>query len=520
MSQLRVGQALGTSATADLGFDTYQVSTVAATTFTLTLPTAVGQDGSLLSVTRTDTTSGSYVVAAAGGQTINGQASITLQPRTSVAIFAMGGAWFTRASNKAQRLGGALFVDATFGNDSTGLPYRGDFPYLTPAAAVAAAAAGDTVFIRPGTYSLAAGITLPTNVSLAGSSPNDTKLQMLGLTGSATAVTMGNGCELSNVGVSMSSVTAGVTLTGVLFPGTTNLDARMTFVTVDVDLSGGAAADTLVGTAILVQGTGVATNRRWVNLVSCSGTVRGAGDGAKHGILLDTAAGTFSVEDGEFGAYQVVTSATAATYGGAECNGASGVLTLRGCSLLGSLLGSPGAATAFDISQTTGTIELVGGTALLGSNSTTASNSANSLGFTTWGGSAGRDITMTWIATVQANATREVPLGTTFVATPAALADTAVNTRFSRPTVVGMLQVRFGTGPGAGTVTIGIVKNAAAPPVPLSTSISVGLPPAPGPATDLVHSAAFAPGDSVALAVQNNNANTSFAFFRVTVQTY
>lgn len=45
-----------------------------------------------------------------------------------------------------------IFVDATFGNDATGTPYNIAKPFQTIQAAVAAAGAGDTIYVYPGNY--------------------------------------------------------------------------------------------------------------------------------------------------------------------------------------------------------------------------------------------------------------------------------------------------------------------------------------------------------------------------------
>jgi hypothetical protein len=45
-----------------------------------------------------------------------------------------------------------VWVDSVFGNDATGLRQRQDKPFLTVAAACAAASSGDLVYVRPGTY--------------------------------------------------------------------------------------------------------------------------------------------------------------------------------------------------------------------------------------------------------------------------------------------------------------------------------------------------------------------------------
>lgn len=50
-------------------------------------------------------------------------------------------------------VGNTIFVDAVYGNDSTGTRQRQDLPFLTIAPAVAVASEGDFIVIRPGNYS-------------------------------------------------------------------------------------------------------------------------------------------------------------------------------------------------------------------------------------------------------------------------------------------------------------------------------------------------------------------------------
>jgi hypothetical protein len=49
--------------------------------------------------------------------------------------------------------GKLVWVDSVYGSDSTGLRERADFPFLTLRAAMLAASSGDTVAVRPGSYS-------------------------------------------------------------------------------------------------------------------------------------------------------------------------------------------------------------------------------------------------------------------------------------------------------------------------------------------------------------------------------
>jgi hypothetical protein len=63
--------------------------------------------------------------------------------------------------------GNTLWVDATFGNDSTALIDRQDKPFATVGAAIAAVSSGDLIMIRPGQYP-EEGLTLPQGVSMEG----------------------------------------------------------------------------------------------------------------------------------------------------------------------------------------------------------------------------------------------------------------------------------------------------------------------------------------------------------------
>lgn len=62
-----------------------------------------------------------------------------------------------QAIDAANVVGNTLFVDTENGNDSTGTA-NGSKPYLTIAAARSAASSGDTIVVRPGTYSVSATI--------------------------------------------------------------------------------------------------------------------------------------------------------------------------------------------------------------------------------------------------------------------------------------------------------------------------------------------------------------------------
>ncbi len=103
--------------------------------------------------------------------------------------------------------GKVIFVD-TAGNDGTGTRGREDLPFATIGGALAAAGltAGDTIFLRPGTFAAAAAtkVTLPTGVHLIGSGMNVSTLT--GTVGSAAALVVpGTGSVIANLTIDNSS---------------------------------------------------------------------------------------------------------------------------------------------------------------------------------------------------------------------------------------------------------------------------------------------------------------------------
>jgi hypothetical protein len=72
--------------------------------------------------------------------------------------------------NSSVFTGKTIWVDSVNGNDGTGLRGRQDLPFLTILAAIGAAGitAGDTIMVRPGSYTETGTITIPQGVSLEG----------------------------------------------------------------------------------------------------------------------------------------------------------------------------------------------------------------------------------------------------------------------------------------------------------------------------------------------------------------
>lgn len=357
--------------------------------------------------------------------------------------------------------GNTVFVDSVNGNDTTGA--RGDFtkPFLTVAAGLAAAQSGDQVSVLSGTYNLAAGITIPAGVSLRGSDTSGCIIQMLGVGGATTLITMGDNTRLEDATLNLTS-SGHHTLTGVLFGGTSNATAKLRTLVINVDNSAAGAGTSNV-TGVLVQATG--TPARKVNQIratTISVTTDAGNLGVVRGVLQDTSISNFSLRD-----TNVVVSGIGI---GCEINIASGVLTVLG--------GMVNGATA-DVSQTAGTLEL-GQVVLQNSN-------ANGKTFTALAISS--MITFSDPGTLPNNQTRFMYPGCETVTA------SEIKIRLGRQAVVKSLSVRAITAPGAAKTDTWTVRKNGVDTL-LTTSLSGA---AQVNNADLTNSVSFASGDDLSL---------------------
>lgn len=291
-------------------------------------------------------TNGQVLIAATGAD----PAFATLTSNNGSITFTTGANSLDLAATNTMAFGNTVRVDAVFGNDATG--QRNGAPFLTITAALAAAQAGDMVWIFPGTY--AESFTIPASVSVVGTSRTGVNITLT--TGAATdLVTMGNGSNLSNVTLSLSSA-ALVQLRGIVFPGTTSATASVRNVTLTVNSTNAGAATSY---GIHSNGTGT-PNENTPNVELSTIVVTSAGSGTTRGILLNTSANNFNVREST-----IRVSSTGGSAIGAETNIGGSQLSLKTSSISG---------TTADISQTLGTI-ILEATDLLNSN-------ANTLGFT------------------------------------------------------------------------------------------------------------------------------------------
>ncbi len=200
------------------------------------------------------------------------------------------------------------------GNDSTGA--INGAPFLTIGAAITAASSFPAsasnpivIWVMPGIYSLAAGITIPSYVSLIGMSEgagltvtssgtigtnvgtSGVTLEMLSVTSATTLVTMSSYSRLENVSLNLSTASA-FALTGIALSGTQSATARIKSVNLNVSTSSTAAATGVSSTSTGTPGAEISVLEDCVIAVQCTSSTSTA---TIAGVLLNAASGNFNI---------------------------------------------------------------------------------------------------------------------------------------------------------------------------------------------------------------------------------
>ena len=248
--------------------------------------------------------------------------------------------------------GNTIRVDQVYGDDATG--QKNGLPFLTVGAALAAAQAGDFVWVFPGTYN--EDLTIPNGVAVSGVAASNVIIQQLSVVADTDLITMGENSSLENVSLKLTS-NQQVNLRGIVFPGTTSVTAHWSNSSLLVDNSGaGAGTSNVYG----VHSTGTGLPSIEISAaITTSITVNSTGLGVKRGILVDSASG-FNINNVDI----LVTGGSDSI--GVETNNASAAFSATSSNI--------GGDTA-DISQTLGSLTVTS-TNLIHSQ-------ANELGFTT-----------------------------------------------------------------------------------------------------------------------------------------
>lgn len=229
----------------------------------------------------------------------------------------------TGSTGPMMGFGRVLRVDDINGNDSTA-SVNGP-PYKTITAAVSAATSGTTIWVMPGTYTLSAGITLPSGVAIRGMNTQTCILQMLDVTDNTTLITMGSPGRLEDLTLKLTSQEHH-TLTGIVFGGTTTTDAKIRTCVLTVDNHSASTIGTSDVTGVLCNGSGVLgpASFSFNSLKGSTVNVYSNGGGKKRGVLVSN---TNVVTTRDFNIYVAAPSDLTSTgsYVGVETNGYTSV---------------------------------------------------------------------------------------------------------------------------------------------------------------------------------------------------
>ena len=153
------------------------------------------------------------------------------------------------------QLGNVARVDVVYGNDGTGV--IGGSPFLTIQAAITAIGVltGIAIWVLPGVYTLAAGITLPDQTALRGMSSQTCTIQMTGVSADTTLITMGENCRVEDLTFLLTS-SQHHTLVGMLFGGTTSVTSKLRTCVVSVNNSTASTGGVSNVYGVLSNGTG------------------------------------------------------------------------------------------------------------------------------------------------------------------------------------------------------------------------------------------------------------------------
>ena len=385
------------------------------------------------------------------------------------------------AGSSSLLTGNTIWVDAVYGNDSTRQRSVASLPFLTVEAALSASgiASGDTVFIRPGTYSLAAGITIPAGVCLSGQSPGASTLRMAGVTADTVMVSMSDGSLLNLVDIELS--TAGDNeLIALLFPSSLISVAHLSDVNISVSKVATSGTKRTIG--VLSQSAlSPLSNDTFIR--SCSVLVDSTGTGVNRGVLVDTAAGSLNCRD-------ISVSCTGSGSAiGIEVNFPGATIS----AISGAVLG-----TTADISQTNGIIQCA--LALLSSN-------ANGLGF----------YSLAVTSLIEYGVSGNIQSGASRFMIPGSGSDAATDRkiRIPRRCVIKSLSMHAGTAPGGvDTCTVFLRKNG------VDTGYSVTIVGTQTTNQNLASSISYDSGDDISFRIQKSSNGSGASDIYATVEMY
>jgi len=214
---------------------------------------------------------------------------------------------------------------------------------------------GVNIFVYPGTYELPDEVTLPDDCSLTGASVQTTIIQRTNVAVSGYLITMGTNTRVESVTLKISSSAASgsISLTGLVFPDATSVNAKLRTAVLTVDNSslGYDVSSDAIG--VLSSGTGTlgTASFSFNSIKGCTINVKSNGSGIKRGILVN-GGNVMSTRDTNIYVAAPVDGASQGSYVGVETNSSGASIQLRSTTI-GTVAPTAGQQyTASDILQT------------------------------------------------------------------------------------------------------------------------------------------------------------------------
>lgn len=148
-----------------------------------------------------------------------------------------------QSSGASLLMGRTLVVDSVYGSDVSGAANRYGYPFATINGAISNVSSGETIFVRPGTYS--EKITMPASIALRGANTQTVTIAQSNTTSNTTLLTMGSNCRVEDVTLNLTSA-SNVNLTGIDWPSGTPLTSKLRTAVVNVT-SSATGSNTIVG---------------------------------------------------------------------------------------------------------------------------------------------------------------------------------------------------------------------------------------------------------------------------------
>lgn len=241
--------------------------------------------------------------------------------------------------------GRVLTVDQIYGDDVSGASAKYTYPFLTINAALSNVVAGETIFVRPGTYNET--VQMVSGTALRGQNSQTVTIQQSNATVFTTLLTMSTNCRVEDVTFTLSSA-SNVSLIGVSYPSGTAQNAKLRTAVVNVNSSSSNDANVHIY-GVLSGGTSSTAKSSVDAIRATTINVSASTAGNTFGLLVNNS-NRFSIRD-----TNVYARGSGANIVGVTTTNADAIVDLRSSTIFGS-----NTTVAHDIYREFGRIILTG----------------------------------------------------------------------------------------------------------------------------------------------------------------